>query len=632
MTDSTRPRVLLFGAGGIGTVYLWLLSKTSTTTAVCRSNYDVAKKDGFIINSSIFGQNIHFRPNVVKSCEEAASADPTPFDYIVVCSKAIPGTVPKWIASAVTPGHTAIVLLQNGIGIEDEYQAAFPGNPIISTVLYFPATQRPAGVITHGEIERLEIGAFPTSAPDTHAKAFAALITAAGATAVLHADIQQVRWTKLLINASWNPICALARSKDTDVLASCVDADSVIEAVMLEIRDIAAAYGYVITHEKVQFELGRAKARIPINAGIEPIGDGKRDGKNDYSVRSLLDTALTCQRLASVAREALCTAPVLQSGKVDLLIAFLFKYPDLMKKIKCVTIETQETRKDNAYPLHMAHLDPDVLSHCKRHVRHLPIRKCIQDGMIALLKAPRFECHSILLGLLLTMLPKLEHLYLGGSILLNFPLFRAMIPNEPEDTEWHKPDWAAGPDLTWMLSLIGPRLTHLELPIDLRRNPEANIWTPLSIAALPSYFPRLQWLSMPHMAATEITKTSAADVVPPLLHTLILTDARCDCFAAFSRGLVREESSTPVFPELRKIALYHRYPSPGADADVVDKLAQAGIDLREYDPNCCLRSGDEFYHPWKYTPDEIGALEESRHRAYETEWQKAALQCDSDEE
>lgn len=270
MTDNDRPRVLLFGAGGVGTVYLWLLSKTSTTTAVCRSNYDVAKRDGFIINSSIFGQNIHFRPNVVKTCEEAAATDSTPFDYIVVCSKAIPDTVPKWIASAVTPKHTAIVLLQNGLGIEDEYKAAFPDNPIISTVLYFPATQRPAGVVTHGEIERLELGAFPFSAPDTHAKAFASLLTAAGATAILHQDIQHIRWTKLLLNASWNPMCALARSKDTEILTSSAEADPVVEAVMLEIRDVAAAYGYDITLEKVQFELDRARARIALGSGIKP--------------------------------------------------------------------------------------------------------------------------------------------------------------------------------------------------------------------------------------------------------------------------------------------------------------------------------------------------------------------------
>jgi 2-dehydropantoate 2-reductase len=270
MSAEPQPRILLFGAGGVGTVYLWLLSKVASTTAVCRSNYSVAKNDGFIINSSIFGKNIHFRPHVVQSCEEAASTDAKPFDYIVVCSKAIPDTVPKLIAPAVTPGHTAIVLLQNGVGIEDEYTQAFPGNPILSTILYFPATQRPAGTITHGEVEKLEVGNYPASAPHAHARAFVDLVKAAGASAEFHGDIQQKRWIKLLINASWNPICALTLSKDTQILQCTDEASDVILAVMLEIRDIAAACGYTITREEVDLQLGRAKARVSTNAGIEP--------------------------------------------------------------------------------------------------------------------------------------------------------------------------------------------------------------------------------------------------------------------------------------------------------------------------------------------------------------------------
>ncbi|KAF3021866.1 hypothetical protein E8E12_000267 [Didymella heteroderae] len=131
------------------------------------------------------------------------------------------------------------------------------------------------------------------------------------------------------------------------------------------------------------------------------------------------------------------------------------------------------------------------------------------------------------------------------------------------------------------------------------------------------------------MVAAEITRTSAADVIPASLHTLILTDARCNCFEQFSRDLVCADSSASG---LKKIALYHRYPSPGTDREIVSKLEDAGIEVLEYIPDCCLRSDDEFYHPWKYSPDEIGKLENSRHERYSTEWDRAALQCDSDDE
>jgi 2-dehydropantoate 2-reductase len=270
MSSGTQPRILLFGAGSVGTVYLYLLSKVASTTAVCRSNYEVVKKNGFVINSSIFGQNLHFKPNVVRDCGEAASQSPDPFDYIIVCSKAIPDTVPKLITPAVTPGHTAIVLIQNGVGIEEEYLRAYPDNPIISAVVYMPATQRPAGVIKHGEVEQLQVGAYPSSATSTYAKAFTELITVAGGTAEFYDDVQQKRWFKLLVNASWNPMCALALSRDTDVLTASEEADGVVLAVMLEIRDIAAAHGYEITREDVGLQLGRARARISKNAGIEP--------------------------------------------------------------------------------------------------------------------------------------------------------------------------------------------------------------------------------------------------------------------------------------------------------------------------------------------------------------------------
>ena len=360
------------------------------------------------------------------------------------------------------------------------------------------------------------------------------------------------------------------------------------------------------------------------------INDRKRHGCNDYEVCNLLHLALTCKQMASIARYALCSAPVLQSSKTDVLIAFLFKYPDLIGQITSLTIETKETTKKKAYPVYIAHLDSDVLSKSKRHVRTLPIREYCQDRMVASLKRSRFEDHSILLSLLLTMLPHLSRLYLGGSVLLNFPFLRSIIPNEPNDTHWRKPDWTNGPDMTRILGLIGSRLTVLELPIDLRRNLEANIWMPLSISQLPLFFPRLQWLSVPHMAATEATQTSVADVIPSSLRTLVLTDVRCNCFEPFSGNLIQVQSSSLPFPCLQEIALYHRYPSTSTDPDIVSNLGSIGIKVFEYSPKCCLQSGDEFYHPWKYTSDEIDELEESRHEEYSTKSDRAALRCYSE--
>ena len=257
-------------------MYAYILAQAveaSNVVAVCRSNYDVASRDGFTINSSIFGSNLTVRPHVVRTVGEAVVNDRRPFDYVVICAKSIPSqpSLPEQIAPAVGPS-TTIVLIQNGIGIEQIYRDAFPTNPILSCVVYLPATQTQPAVVSHREVELLHIGTYPSDAPSSHqtsADHFASLIRHGGATARVHDDVQQERWRKLLVNATWNPICALSRSRDAQFLASSSIALSYVQNVMLEITSIAQACGYQsISSSVVDHQIGRAKARsLP---GIEP--------------------------------------------------------------------------------------------------------------------------------------------------------------------------------------------------------------------------------------------------------------------------------------------------------------------------------------------------------------------------
>jgi len=224
---------------------------------------------------------------------------------VLVCSKAIPGTIPNIIRPAVTPGHTTIVLIQNGVGIEEEYAAAFPSNPIVSCVVYLPATQRPAGVITHGEVERLEIGSYPSSASSQHAEAFAKLIQDAGATAELYDDVQLKRWFKLVVNASWNPLCALTLCTDVEFMESSSLATSLAFDIMLEVCAIANAYGYTISREEAEFQLGRAKARIETRKGIEPsMLQDVRDGRK-MEVEAIIGNAVRLGKEKGVKCEKL---------------------------------------------------------------------------------------------------------------------------------------------------------------------------------------------------------------------------------------------------------------------------------------------------------------------------------------
>jgi 2-dehydropantoate 2-reductase len=273
------PRVLIFGTGSIGAVYAYIFCRAvspENVFAVCRSNYEAASSQGFTINSSLFGQNLNVRPQIVRTVDEAVSrSGGKPFDYVVVTAKAIPSTpsIPDQIAPAVSPTNTTIALIQNGIAVEDIYISKFPQNPLLSCVVYLPATQTSPGTISHGEVERLHIGTYPANAPDPHhkscAESFASVLRSGGGTAHVHDDVQSERWSKLLVNASWNPICALARSRDVQFMHSSSEATDLVRQIMLEIASVAQAAGYpVISESKVDHQLGRAKARsLP---GVQP--------------------------------------------------------------------------------------------------------------------------------------------------------------------------------------------------------------------------------------------------------------------------------------------------------------------------------------------------------------------------
>lgn len=271
------PKVLVHGSGAIGAIYIYLLLQAGcSVTAVCRSNYAAAKTHGFTIDSDKYGKGIQIRPNVVQTPEEAASQGP--YDYIVISTKALPEnrpSTPEITKPAITEGKTTIVLIQNGIGIEDEYATAFPTNPLLSTVVYLPTTQISPGRIQMGAIELLQIGTFPATS-DASSPAYQAAeqlrstLASGGGNAQLHPNIQAQRWSKLLINASWNPICALSLSRDAAFLASSSMAEKLVTEVMEEVVLVAQALGHTnITSDFAREQLQRALERKGTK-GIEP--------------------------------------------------------------------------------------------------------------------------------------------------------------------------------------------------------------------------------------------------------------------------------------------------------------------------------------------------------------------------
>lgn len=67
--------------------------------------------------------------------------------------KDVPPSVAEVIAPAVTSGHTAILLLQNGLNIDRPVVKAFPSNPVLSGITVMGAKEQPKGTIEHNNYD-----------------------------------------------------------------------------------------------------------------------------------------------------------------------------------------------------------------------------------------------------------------------------------------------------------------------------------------------------------------------------------------------------------------------------------------------------------------------------------------------
>ncbi|EME43053.1 hypothetical protein DOTSEDRAFT_72443 [Dothistroma septosporum NZE10] len=267
-----QASVLVFGTGAVGCIYATLLERGGArVTVVSRSNYEAVKENGILVKSAKWG-HIRARPTTVRSVREAQAYGP--FDYILVASKAFPGTA-QLIQDAVEPKQTAIVLAQNGIAIEDEYAEQYPSNTIISGVVYLPTTQVSPGIVEHGTpLQRFEIGPYPADA-DSEARAqvqrISNIFAAGGADAPVHDDVQTRRWIKLAVNGTINPITALTLCDDANYLRSSAYAVGIARNSMKEYGILATAAGYpnLITDEEIEDHLSRFLGRLE-TGGKEP--------------------------------------------------------------------------------------------------------------------------------------------------------------------------------------------------------------------------------------------------------------------------------------------------------------------------------------------------------------------------
>lgn len=241
-----RLRIGIVGTGAIGGFYGLMLAKAGHDVHfLLRSEYQAVVANGLRLNSAVHGQ-LHLQP--VQAWGDPAEMPPC--DWLLVGAKTTSNAQLAPVITRLSRPGARVVLLQNGLAVEEQLRPLLPDNLHLLGGLCFICTHRAApGVIEHQALGAVNLAYHSGPARVGESLAIveegAELFRSAGLESVAMADLQQARWQKLVWNVPYNGLSVLLGAGTTRLMANA-DSRALILELMREVMQGAAACGQLL--------------------------------------------------------------------------------------------------------------------------------------------------------------------------------------------------------------------------------------------------------------------------------------------------------------------------------------------------------------------------------------------------
>ena len=195
-----------------------------------------------------------------------SSAELAPSDLIILTSKCFPGLDFQGMIKNILKPESIILVLQNGLGIEEELSREFPGNIILGGLAFTCINRLGPLDVHHIDHGKVKVAALE----DIHKKVateIAELFQNAGIECVAEQNLRLQRWKKLVWNVGFNPMSAIT-GLDTGSIMSSEKLCNTVKASMLEVQKTAAAEGLTIEDNFLLEMMTITKAMSPYKTSM----------------------------------------------------------------------------------------------------------------------------------------------------------------------------------------------------------------------------------------------------------------------------------------------------------------------------------------------------------------------------
>jgi 2-dehydropantoate 2-reductase len=228
-------RIVVFGAGAIGSLFGGFLARDHEVTLVCREpRAQAIAKNGLAIKGL---SDIKVHPKAV--CTAAGVEHP---DILFLTVKAYDTESAMKDIKELVAEDTIIVSLQNGLGNMETIAAAFPDSKLVMAITSQGAILRSPGIVEHTGKSYTIVGDLTDG---FNAARIFDLLETSGIETDVSKDIQAEIWYKAIVNSVINPISTLLKGRNS-VIIERPELQKLVSAIAAEGVEVARARGIEI--------------------------------------------------------------------------------------------------------------------------------------------------------------------------------------------------------------------------------------------------------------------------------------------------------------------------------------------------------------------------------------------------
>ena len=294
-------RYAVVGAGAIGGYYGAKLAYSGQEVHfLSHSDYQYVKERGFQVDSC--DGSFHLpQVNVYQHAEDMPQCD-----VVIVGLKTINNHLLPQLLPPLLHQRTAVVLIQNGIGVEADVQQMFPGVQLIAGLAFICSAKTEPGRVNHQCYGSVNLGNYSCRDEALFAQILADF-NAAGVTAA-SVPYAEARWKKAVWNMPFNGM-TVALDTQTDLLLKNPATRALIREQMMEVIGAAQALGVsALTEEFADKMIAMTDAMTPYSPSM----------KLDYDFHRPMEIHYLYTRPIELAAEADFAMPRLKMLEAEL--------------------------------------------------------------------------------------------------------------------------------------------------------------------------------------------------------------------------------------------------------------------------------------------------------------------------